>query len=867
MENLIKANFKGPIYPVNQNRQKVFGIKTYPSVKDIVNEVELVVFSIPIENVPAILEECGSIGVKGAIILSAGGKEIGEKGKLIEDKIERIAKGYGIRIVGPNCVGVICPLNGLNASFNSHMPKPGKIAFISQSGALCAAILDLAMEENIAFSHFVSLGSMLDVDFGDLIDHLGNDPKVSSILIYMEGLTNVRKFMSAARSVACVKPIIVLKSGRSEAGAMAASSHTGSMTGEDILYNAAFDRAGVVRVKKISDLFACAELLSKQPLPNGPKLMVITNSGGPGVMAADAIIEQGLELAPLDNEILDLLNSFLPPYWNGLNPVDILGDATPERYVRAVKTCVKSKNVNGVITILVPVAMTNPSECAKALTTMLNQQDVPIISCWMGGRDVKEGRAILNNSDIPTFNTPEEAVGAFNYLYHYSKKLKNIQQIPRRFSRLVKPDKLKTENLINEGIEKYNGRLSEYYSMNVLKSYGFPVNDVKLAKSKEELYELARDMEPPFVLKIASPDILHKTEAGGVRLNLMTTDNLLKAFDEIMESAKEYKKNAHIEGVTIQSMIKNVDYEILAGAKFDKLFGPIVVFGGGGIFAEVLKDVSVGIPPLNRALAKHMIEKTKISRLLKGYRRRSPANFEDIEELLVRLGNLVIDFPPIQELDMNPIIIKEGRPVVVDARMILKRTDIKPPMHLIISPYPQEYEWQVTTSKDINIFVRPVRPEDAPLYMELFKQLSPTSVYYRFFRPLRELPHYLLVRFTQIDYDREIALVAIDKSSNEEKMLGVARIIAVPVKDKAEFAILVGDPWQGKGIGKVLLQKCLTIAKKQGIKVVCGTVLPSNRQMLALAEKLGFQIKKMLRGEYELTIDLEKINFEDINHN
>ncbi|MEJ5300339.1 MAG: GNAT family N-acetyltransferase [Thermodesulforhabdaceae bacterium] len=864
MKNLLESQFPGPIYPINPRRKEVNGIRSFPSVKEIGNAVDLAVIAIPIEEVPEVLEDCGYAGVRGAIILSAGGRETGNDGLLIEKRIEEVAQSKGIRIIGPNCLGIICPERHLNASFASHTPPSGRLAFISQSGALCTAILDLAVEEKIGFSYFVSIGSMLDVDFGDLIDYFGNDPKVSSIIIYMEGLTNLRKFMSAARAVSRAKPIVVLKAGRSQAGAKAASSHTGAMTGEDALYDAAFERAGIVRVREIGELFACAELLAKQPRPSGPRMVVITNAGGPGVMAADAISDAGLELAELSVETMEKLNSILPRCWSHGNPVDILGDATPERYVQVIQTCLGSPDVNGVLVILTPQAMTDPVAVAEAFAKAVIKRPMPVLACWMGGHDVTPARSILNKASIPTYETPEEAVQAFKYLYDYAKNLEAIQQIPSRFSRSLLFDRNSADKIIEDAISQNDGRLGEWSSMALLRAYGFPVNNVELARTKEKALQIGKKMVMPLVMKIASPDILHKTEAGGVRLNISSEEDIAEAFDSIIASAKAYMPDARIDGVTMQSMIVERDYELLIGAKQDSLFGPVVVFGWGGIFAEVLKDRAIGIPPLNRALASLIIEKTRVSKLLKGYRGLPPADLELIEELLIRLANLVTDFPEIQELDMNPVLIQKGKPIIVDARIILKPSETKPPMHLIISPYPNQYEWHLKAAEEIRIFVRPVRPEDAPLFEDLFKVLSPTSVYFRFFHPMKALPHSLLVRFTQIDYDREIALVAIDEDSPEERMLGVARVISGPDKEEAEFAILVGDPWQGKGIGAALLRKCLQIAKERGIKHVFGIVLPENTQMLALGKKLGFRISHS-GGECELRINLEKISFEELN--
>ncbi len=864
MRNLIDGNFPGTIIPVNPRRREVFGIKAFSDVREIDGKVDLAIMAIPIQEVPGVIEKSKALEVKATIVLSAGGREIGEKGLEIEKKVEKAAREAGIRVIGPNCLGVICPDSYLNASFASHMPLPGRLAFISQSGAICAAILDLASVEGIGFSHFVSVGSMLDVDFGDLIDYLGNEPKVSSILIYMEGLTNIRKFMSAARSVSPVKPIIVLKAGRSPEGAMAVVSHTGSMAGEDILYSSAFERAGIVRVKEIGDLFDCAELLSKQPRPLGSKLVVITNAGGPGVMAADAIHEAELELASLGSDLISKLDEILPPCWSRRNPVDILGDATPERYVKAISACLAFSDANGILAMLTPQAMTNPTAVAEEVSRSVGRRSIPVLACWMGGRDISEGRAILNKNGIPTYDTPERAVKAFKYLYDYARNLEAIQQIPPKFSKSFVFQKEDAEKIIEAGLSK--GILTEWETMKILKAYGFPVNTTELAKSPEEAVEIWRNLgEIPVVMKICSPDIIHKTEAGGVKLNITGEKKIAEIYNEIIDNAKAFKPEAEIYGVTVQPMIIDHDYEIILGAKKDPLFGPIVMFGWGGIYTEFIKDIALGFPPLNRNLANLIIQKTKVSKLLRGYRGKMPADFEMLEELLIRLSNLVSDFSEIVEIDMNPVVIREGKPAVVDARMVVKSSEVKPPMHLIISPYPNQYEWHVETSGGMKVFIRPVRPEDAPLFIDLFNILSPTTVYFRFFRPMKALPHSLLVRFTQIDYDREIALVAIDEGSYEEKMLGVARIIAGPERDEAEFAVLVGDPWQGKGIGAALLARCLMIAKEYGIKRVKGIVLSENVQMLALGRKLGFTICRLPDAtECELVIDLERVSLDEL---
>jgi len=767
----------------------------------------------------------------------------------------------GLRVVGPNCLGVICPGRKLNASFASHMAFPGKLAFISQSGAICTAILDLSLKEEIGFSYFVSIGSMLDVDFGDLIDYLGNDSQVKSILLYIESLTNFRKFMSAARAVSRVKPIVVLKSGRSAAGAEAAASHTGALAGDDAVYDAAFKRAGVVRVNTIGELFDCAELMAKQPRPEGSRLAVITNAGGPGVMAADALAGYGLEAAVLDQETIKKLNEVLPPFWSYANPIDVLGDATPDRYAKAAEICLAARELDGLLLILTAQRITDPTAVAERLTQTFEGRPYPVFTSWMGGVDVEKGRKILNHAGIPTYDTPEQAVRAFVYMYEYSRNLEMLQEIPPKLSHELYFDRPSAQAVVEEALKGTNGLMTELVSKKLLTSYGIPVTPVEVATSVEEAIRVARQMEYPVVMKIHSPDIIHKTEANGVQLNLSNETDVHEAYKRIMERARAYNSKAKILGVTLQRMIQHHDFEILLGAKRNENFGPVIIFGMGGILTEVLKDRAIGLPPLNRSLARRLMESTRVYSLLQGFRNLPAANLELLEEMIIRLSQLVTDFPEIAELDINPIIVSKGKPYAVDARVILKPFDVVSPLHLVISPYPAQHESRAVTKGGLSVFVRPIKPEDAPLLVNLFNTLSPTSIYYRFFIPMKALPHNMLARFTQIDYDREIALVALDANRREERMLGVARVMGDPDGKRAEFAVLVGDPWQGKGVGAELLEKCLQLSRERGIETVWGNVLRENTHMLALARKFGFRASRIdVPGELELTIDLRSVD-------
>jgi acetyltransferase len=855
MHNLIERGFAGEIHPINPNHKKIWKLPSCPSIKDLEVPVDLAVISTPIALVPQIVKDCVDVGVGGAVIISAGGKEIGEQGKKLEAAIQKEVGHSGLRIIGPNCVGVMSGRSKLNASFSNQMPLSGKMAFISQSGAICTAILDLSIKENIGFSYFVSLGDMLDVDFGDMIDYLGGESEVSSIVMYVESLTNFRKFMSAARAVSQVKPIIVLKAGRTPAGALAAASHTGAMAGEDSVYDAAFQRAGILRVKTFEELFDCAELLAKQPKPAGPGLAIITNAGGPGVMATDALSDFGYEPVSLSTETFQKLDEILPPYWSKRNPIDMLGEAKPELYRKVVEICINAKEVNGLLIMSAHQALADTAEVAAALVDLIREKPIPIITSWVGGGNMQTGRDIFNQAGIPTFDTPERAVRAFMDIYRFSKNIEMLQQIPSRFPRELKFDRKKAKDIIQAGLETKNRLLTEMEAKELLSAYGIPVDPMESAVDKEEAVNKAEAMGFPVVLKINSRDLPHTSDANGVLLDLKNESEVRNAFDRIIKNAQAYSPNARIDGVAIQPMRKRPDYELILGAKQDRDFGPVILFGMGGILTEVLEDRAIALPPLNRLLAKRLMEGTKGYRLLQGYRDIPPARIPLLEEILIRLAQLVTDFSEIAELDINPLFVNEKNACAIDARVLLKPSQTPAPLHLVISPYPDQLEERTRTKTGIDIFVRPIRPEDASLLVELFESLSPKSVYRRFFTPMKRLPHSMLARFTQIDYDRHIALVALSVSKSKESMLGVSRVIMERNQKVAEFSVIVSDPWQGKGIGAALLQRCLAIAKDRGIEKVMGTVLAENTQMLALGKKLGFTINRVLGvGEYELSL-------------
>ncbi|OEU45230.1 MAG: CoA-binding protein [Desulfobacterales bacterium S7086C20] len=857
--NLKKGGYSGEILPVNPKRGTLMGLQAYASVLDIRQPVDLAIIGIAMAKVPSTIRECVQAGVAGAIIISAGGKEIGAAGKRVETEIKREAEKGNLRIIGPNCMGIVSVAAKLNATFAGPMPLPGKLAFVSQSGAICSTILDLSHKEGIGFSHFVSIGSMLDVDFGDLINYLGNDPHVGSIVLYVESLTEFRKFMSAARAISRVKPIVALKAGKSEAGANAASSHTGALAGENAVYDAAFKRAGIVRVDTIQDLFDCAELMAKRPLPSGRGVAIITNGGGPGVIATDALSDHGLEPVALTPETINKLDDFLPPHWSGGNPVDILGDASPEHWRRTLEVCLSAREIDALVMIFVSQGVSNALTVAEAIVELLRAKPhLPVFAVWMGGKTVEKGVQILNKAGIPTYGTPERAISALMYLDSYARNLEMLQEIPPKLPHSLEFDQSGAMGILDKALKDQNTLLTEAESKALLKAYGIPVNHVVVASSPNEAVRLAQEIGYPVVMKIHSRDIVHKTDAHGVKLNLCGENDVKDAFSSIMASAHAYDPKAELLGVTIQSMLARPDYELIMGSKRDSQFGPVILFGMGGIMTEILKDQAIALPPLNRLLARRLMERTKVYQMLRGYRNRPAAKLASLEEILIRLSQLVVDFPEIVELDINPMILTDDGAFAVDARVIVESSQISTPNHLVISPYPNQYETTTTTKGGIKLLIRPIRPEDAPLLVDLFHTLSPQSIYYRFMGSLKSIPHNMLAQLTQIDYDRDMALVAIDNTHSEEKMLGVARLMSYPGGTKAEFAVLVGDPWQGKGIGATLMKQLIAIAKERGTESVWGLALAENTNMLALGRKMGFKISRIPDcHEYRMEMDWE----------
>ena len=855
--NLVGSGYDGVVFPVNLKHESVQGVQAFKTVNDLPKVVDLAIIATPSSVVIDVVERCGKRGIKGILIISAGFKEIGKKGVELEEHLKEIKDKYGLRIIGPNCVGFILPYLNLNATFARSMPLKGNIALFSQSGAICGAILDWAAAANVGFSSFISVGSMLDVDFGDLIDYFGMDMHTRSIVLYVESITDARKFMSAARSFARSKPIIVIKSGRFKEGAKAASSHTGAMAGEDSIYDAAFKRAGIVRVKHISDLFNCSSILAKQSRPTGPNIAIVTNAGGPGVLATDAVIEKGGKIADLSPETMDNLNSFLPPHWSKGNPVDIIGDSNEEIYQRAIEACLEDKNIDGLLTICVPQVVANPRLLADRLISISKKYTKPMIVAFPGEESVYHARQILNRNDVPAYSTPEEAVESYMYLYDYARNLELLYETPEELD--VKPspsDQEKLKNIISKATKEKRTLLKETESKEFIEKYGIKTTKPKVAKNEDESVKIAKQIGYPVVMKIYSSDISHKSDAGGVVLDIQCEDALRKDYKDMMKTVKEKIPNAKIQGVTIQKMIKNKGSELIIGSKKDPVFGSVLLFGMGGIYTELFKDKAIGFPPLNQVLAQRIIEQTKAYELLKGFRGIPPVNIHKVEETLINFSQMIIDHPEIQEVDINPLIASGDDLIAVDARIVIdKKPKDKP--HLIIGTYPSKYIKTVKLKDGKEITLRPIKPEDEYLWQEMFDSFSEETVRYRFFRIIKDTPHELRTRFCNIDYDREIGIVAEIKEKGKRRLLGVTRIIDTPGrKDEAEFALVVSDKWHRLGLGSEFLDYTFEIGKDMGLKKIYGLVLKDNTPMISLCREKGFKFSQGDTGEYEIEYKL-----------
>jgi acetyltransferase len=854
--NLVTSPFGGTVYPVNPKRPSVLGVKAYKTISEIPEQVDLAVIVTPPPSIPGIIRECGENGVQGAVVISAGFKEIGPEGAELERQLLKEAQAGGVRVVGPNCLGVMSPLSGLNATFATTIARPGSVGFISQSGALCTAVLDWSLKEMVGFSAFVSIGSMVDVGWGDLIYHLGNDPKTRSIVIYMESIGNARSFLSAAREVALNKPIIVIKPGRSAAAAKAAASHTGSLTGSDEVLDAAFRRSGVLRVNNIADLFYMAEVLSKQPSPRGPRLTIVTNAGGPGVLATDALIMGGGELAELTPATMEAYNAVLPTTWSHNNPVDIIGDASPERYAKALQIAANDPNSDGMLVILTPQAMTDPTQIAEQLKPLAKQEGKPVLASWMGGVDVAAGEAILNRANIPTFPYPDTAARAFNYMWQYSYNLKSLYETPSIAEESADwtPDRKLVEQIIQNARGEGRAILTEFESKQVLSAYGIPTAQTIVATSAEASVTAAGQIGYPVVLKLYSETISHKTDVGGVQLNLGDAEAVKRAFEAIQTSVAAKAGAEHFQGVTVQPMIKLKDaYELIIGSSLDPQFGPVLLFGTGGQLVEVFKDRALALPPLNTTLARRMMEQTKIYKALKGVRGRKPVDLAALEVLLVHFSSLVAEQRWIKEIDINPLLASPDGLIALDARVVVHGPDVAREQipKTAVRAYPSRYVSPWTMKDGGQVTIRPIRPEDEPLMVRFHETLSERSVYLRYFHLMnleQRTTHERLTRICFIDYDREMALVAVRRNpeTGESEILGVGRLMKIHGTGEAEIAVLISDNWQGRGLGKELLSRLLVVAADDKLARVVADILPDNRGVMRILDKLGFSLKHSL---------------------
>jgi len=862
MKNIIGSGFDGIVYPINPKRTNVLGVKAYPTLDDVPDKIDLAIIATPAKSVPAIVEKCGKVGVSGILLISAGFAEAGKDGKELMRQISETIRKYKMRLIGPNCLGFINPSIKFNASFANKMALPGKIALISQSGALCTAILDWSIKQNVGFSNFVSIGSMMDVSFHDLIDYFGSDPHTNSIVIYMESLTDARSFMSAARAFARNKPIIVLKAGKSTEGAQAAMSHTGSLAGNDFVFDAAFKRAGVIRVDTIEELFNIAQALAMQPKPSNNRLAIVTNAGGPGVIATDTLIAKGGKLAKLSDEAISELNNHLSAHWSKGNPVDVLGDAGPEQYAKAVELCAKDKNVDGILVILTPQSMTNSTEIAMQIAAISKNCKKTVLASWMGADDIAEGQKILEANNIPVYQTPENAVKCFMLMYDYSRNLEILHETPSQIPKEFQPKKDESKKLIAEVLNDKRTVMTEFEAKQLLANYQIPVIKNGLAKTEEEAIAMVEEFGYPLVMKIASPDILHKTDVGGVILNILNKEEAKVAYNKILKSSTEKAPDADIRGVFVEQMMKR-KYELIIGCKKDPIFGPTIVFGMGGVAVEVFKDTTIGLPPLNMALAIRIIEDTKIYKLIKGYRGMPGADIASIQFLLYKFAYLLMDFPQILEIDINPFGVDERGGVVLDAKVLLDKTviDVKDNccQHMVISPYPSEFTTEYTMKNGQKVTLRAIKPEDELMEKEMFSNFSERTQRFRFFQLIKDISHHELIRYTQIDYDREIAIIAEVEEDGRKKMAGVVRLIADQYNETAEYAIVIADPWHNLGLGNKFTDYISEIAKKRGIQKIYANVMTTNHIMQHMFRSRGYKMQKVEDGYYaELVINEPK---------
>lgn len=856
LRNLTENAFGGTVYPISPNSSQVLGIPAYPRLADAPERVDLAVIVTPAATVPDLISECVQAGVHSAVVVSSGFRETGEMGRALEAQMLERARRGGLRILGPNSLGIMRPPMSLNASGTSHMARKGSVAFLSQSGALGTAVLDWSLRENVGFSAFISLGSMLDVGWGDLIDYLGGDSRTGSIVIYMETIGDARGFLSAAREVALTKPIIVIKAGRSSQGARAAASHTGALTGSDAVLDAAFRRVGVLRVNSIADLFQMAEVLAKQPRPAGPRLAIVTNAGGPGVLATDALVAAGGALAEFSNDTLAELDSFLPPDWSHHNPIDILGDADPARFARTVELVARDSNTDGILAILTPQVMTDPTATAEALKPFAQLRSKPLLASWMGGPDVEIGANILRNANVPVLNYPDTAARLFDYMWRYSENLRALYETPSHTAGVpCDEDCAAVRDRIHQARAAGRTILSEYESKQILAAYAIPVVETRLARKMGEAVRHAEELGYPVVVKLHSETLTHKREVGGVKLDLHDAREVRAAFRAIKRAVSDRAGAKGFQGVTIEPMIGRGEapsFELILGSTVDPQFGSVLLFGSGGARVELEADRALGLPPLNTTLARRMMEGTRVYRALHA----AGVDLAVLEQVMVRFSQLVVEQKWIREIDINPLRVTttaeargNGNVLALDARIILydpAQCEAELP-RLAIRPYPSQYTWAYSLKNGEAVVIRPIRPDDEPLMIHFHEKLSEQTVYLRYFHMLnlsQRIAHERLTRICFNDYDREIALVVerTDPLTREREILGVARLSKLSASADAEWAILVRDDYQRQGLGSELLTRLIEIGRAEGFKRLVAEILPDNYGMRTVADRLGFKL-------------------------
>jgi acetyltransferase len=857
LSNLKGAGYTGSVFPVNPSRQTVQGITAYSSVTKIPAKVDLAVIATPARSVPQIIAECGEAGVSGVIIISAGFKEAGKAGAELEKQILEHQKKYGMRIIGANSFGIMRPKINLYATFADKQAKSGKIAFISQSAALCASALDWAWEAQVGFSAVISTGSMLDVDMGDLIDYFGTDPETRSIVLYTESIKNARKFMSAARGFARTKPIMLVKAGRFKESSEAAFSHSGALGGEDAVYDAVFKRAGIVRVETIRDLFNCAEALAMQPTPTAPNLTIITNAGGPAIMATDFLIARGGKLSSLSGETVEALKRVLPAYCSVTNPVDVYEEATVDRFRIALEICLKDAGSSGFLVVYTPQGATEPCALAEAVVDVARHIRKPILTVLMGEDSrCREARRLLRRNGVPSLATAEEAVSAFMYMYSYSQNLALLYETPKELQ-VESVNAVLLRRILRRAFCEGRKILTLPESMRFLEEYRIPTVKTLVARTREEAAVLASEVGYPVVMKALSPQVTHKSKMGVVKLDVCSSSETAAYFDELANRIKNYSA-AEFQGVAIQPMIREKGYELLVGSKIDAQFGSVIVFGMGGSAAEFYRDVAIGFPPLNQVLARRLVEDSAIYKraLSSGY----SLNVKVLEAALVRFSRLVADFPEVKEIDVNPLIVSEDGAVAVDARVVLDwarlmREVAEHQDSLAIAAYPKKYIAVRELKNGARVLLRPIKPEDEARFNEFLTSLSEETMRFRFFQILKEWSHDVLTRYCNLDYDREVAIVA-ELQQDNKRIIGAGRIIVEPDGKSGEFAVLVGDQWQGVGLGSRLMDYIVTLGKDMRLERIFGYVMANNYKMLRMCEKKGFGLEPLDEETVNLSLAL-----------